>query len=170
MTRASENGLWWQRVFRWDTPGQAGTLKQGDIYSELLLRASGSSKRAPDALSHTHTHTYVCPWTHVHKETGASRMHKARTDHQCDIKVIESWQISAAAAAESLTWGCWIDNPSMGTMLAFSSFWVEQNESRVVQMLLHPRQISNKSSTHQETGILFQNSGRGTISWWGQTL
>lgn len=57
-------------------------------------------------------------------------------DSQCGIKVTESWQISAAD--ESLTWGCWIDNPSVGTLLAFSSFWEEQNESRVVQMLLHP--------------------------------
>lgn len=60
---------------------------------------------------------------------------QAGADSPCGIKVTESWQISAAA--ESLTWGCWIDNPSVGTLLAFSSFWEEQNESRVVQMLLH---------------------------------
>lgn len=63
---------------------------------------------------------------HVHAWSPPPPPSPPHADKQRSTKVTESWQISAAA--ESLTWGCWIDKPSMGTLLAFSSFWEEQDE------------------------------------------
>lgn len=87
----------------------------------LLLRAS---IQETNIHKYTHSLPNACPGRHPQVST--HKYTQAHTDNHCSIKVIESWQISAAA--ESLTWGCWIDNPSIGTLLAFSSFWEEQNE------------------------------------------
>lgn len=63
--------------------------------------------------------SYVCIHIHIHTQRQAHPQYKHTRTHKI-IKVIESWQISAASA-ESLTWGCWTDKPSMGILLASSS-------------------------------------------------
>lgn len=125
LTKAKENGIQWQRVFRWDTPSHwASTVRQTAIYSELLLlRASLQETDRLHVRKHTHTHTYIYAHWHVHRQTRskcARAEMNTNTHNHSGIKVIESWQIGAAA--ESLTWGCWIDKPSIGTLLASSSF------------------------------------------------
>lgn len=67
---------------------------------------------------------------------------------QSIIKVTAPWQISAAD--ESLTWGCWIDNLSMGTLLAFSSFWErrEQTFAGEYHVKSHPRQTEQLKVGH----------------------
>lgn len=91
--------------------------------SHLLWVITAESIPPGDILTCPHTPTDTRAQTDTQQHTWAKR---ARTGTYTNrhtitgIKVTESWQISAAA--ESLTWGCWIDKPSIGTLLAFSSF------------------------------------------------
>lgn len=79
LTKAKENGIQWQWVFRWDTPSHwASTVRQTTIYSELLLlRASLQEIDRLHVRKHTHTHTH----THKYTPTDTSTDRHALSVH-----------------------------------------------------------------------------------------
>lgn len=130
----------------------------------LWVITAASIQELQEADTHTSAHRCTCTDRRTHVQNA-----EAHTDNQCGIKVIESWQISAAAA-ESLTWGCWIDKPSIGTLLAFSSFWEEQNErqncANAITSLVNIKSVLILQRQHK---YVIQNDHWGAISRLSQT-
>lgn len=112
-----------------DILGCTGTTEQTIIYSELLQEKSWRSWREAR--------------THVQEQKP-----QQNTQKHSATKVTAPWQVSAAD--DSLTWGCWIDNLSMGTSLTFSSFWErwEQTFAGEYQIQTQPVQTEQSKLGH----------------------
>lgn len=130
MTIASQNGPRWQQGFRWRC-----TRTRWHCWADghLLLLLQKKTQEILERGRHAPTNS-------------AEQKPKQNTQEQSLAKVTASWQISAAD--ESLTWGCWIDNLSMGTLLAFSSFWQRGEHIFAVKYQIHSQQQATR---------LFQN-------------